>query len=240
MPSKAVLIIDSLDDCSIIYSNRLKLSGQAGIYCFLNKISTKRYIESAKNLYLRLTEHLSGKKSNSALQLAFVKYGLKNFSYIVYEYKIYTTKALSHKLLTDLETVYIQSFPFERLYNFMQTATSLQGDNYLFEAKTKMTARFKDKTSHPFYKKNHLEETKKLISKKAELNPMFGKKHSLKPKNLISSRLSSYSLGVNVYDSTDLFIGQFTSNTSIAKALNICKSTVRRHLQKGKLYLREI
>ncbi|RYE15110.1 MAG: hypothetical protein EOP34_04395 [Rickettsiales bacterium] len=85
-----------------------------------------------------------------------------------------------------------------------------------------------------------MKKQKKLISalalKKAELNPMFGplplKSHSLETKNLISSRLSSYPLGVNVYDSNDLFIGQFNSNTAIAKALKIDKSTVSRYIKK--------
>lgn len=42
-----------------------------------------------------------------------------------------------------------------------------------------MVARLKDKANHPFYQKSHSEQAKKLISKPAELNPMFGKSHSL-------------------------------------------------------------
>ncbi|RYX78117.1 hypothetical protein EON69_00340 [bacterium] len=52
--------IDSLDDFSVIYSNRTNLLRKTNVYCFLNKISNKKYIGSAKNLYLRLTEHFSG------------------------------------------------------------------------------------------------------------------------------------------------------------------------------------
>lgn len=62
-----------------------------------------------------------------------LKYGLKTISFIVYEYCVHTDKTHSHKLLTDLETIYIKSFPFEQLYNFMQTATSLEGDKHLLE-----------------------------------------------------------------------------------------------------------
>ncbi len=41
-------------------------------------------IGSAKYLYLRLNEHLSNKKSNSALQDAFNKYGLDKFNFCIY------------------------------------------------------------------------------------------------------------------------------------------------------------
>lgn len=75
--------------------------------------------------------------------MAFAKYGLNNFSFIVFEYSLYTTRALSHKLLTDLETVYIKAFPFEQLYNFMQTATSLEGYKHTLEAKEKNGCKIK-------------------------------------------------------------------------------------------------
>lgn len=91
-----------------------------------------------------------------------------------------------------------------------------------------MVARLKGKANHPFYNKNHSTEIKNLISKKAELNPTapFTKSHLFEAKKLISLRQNLYPLGVNVYGSTGLFLGQFNSNTEIAKALNIHKSTV--------------
>lgn len=240
LQQKEHFTINSLDDFSIIKSNRTNLAKKAGIYCFFNKISNKRYIGSAKNLYLRLTEHLSAKKTNNALQLAFVKYGLENFSFIVYEYCHYKDKVTSHKSLTDLETTYIKAFPFEELYNFSKTATSLEGYKHTLEAKIKMVSRLKDKANHPFYKKKHSEEAKKLISKPAELNPMFGKSHSLETKKLMSLSKISYPLGVNVFDNNDVFLGKFYSKIDIAKALNVNKSTIARYLNNGKLYLKEI
>lgn len=33
-----------------------------GIYSFLNKVNGKQYIASAKDLYLRLNEHISNRK----------------------------------------------------------------------------------------------------------------------------------------------------------------------------------
>jgi group I intron endonuclease len=52
------------------------LKNKGGIYCFINTIDNKQYIGSAKDLYLRLLEHLACKKSNVALQRAIEKYGL--------------------------------------------------------------------------------------------------------------------------------------------------------------------
>lgn len=48
-------------------------------------INGKQYIGSARNLYLRLNEHLSDRKSNKALQSAILKYGLEKFSFCIYE-----------------------------------------------------------------------------------------------------------------------------------------------------------
>lgn len=71
--------------------------------------SNKRYIGSAKGLYLRLIEHLSNKKSNTALQSAILKNGLDNFEFYVYEYFTYYSKVVSNKALTDLDTSYIKN-----------------------------------------------------------------------------------------------------------------------------------
>lgn len=120
----------------------------------------------------------------------------------------------------------------------MQTATSLQVYKHLLETREKMISRYKDKRNHPFYMKKHSEQTKKkLISKANELNPMYGKKHKIETKKLMSLSKNSFPNGVNVYNNTGLFIGQFKSKTEIATALNISKSTVSRHIKNGKLYL---
>lgn len=145
-----VLTISNLQDKDHIISKRSLLHNKGGVYCFINNINGKQYIGSAKNLYLRLNEHLSNKKSNSALQSAIMKYGLGNFSFCVYEYFTYENKLASMKSLTDLESVYIKSFQFETLYNFMQDATSLQGYKHSVAAKIKMVKRLANKSNHPF------------------------------------------------------------------------------------------
>ena len=48
-----------------------------------------------------------------------------------------------------------------------------------------------------------------MLKPPAELNPMYGKKHTTEAKKLISLSKNSYPLGLKVYDNTGLFIGQF-------------------------------
>ena len=117
---------------AVITYNKI-LRKKAGIYCFINTVNNKRYIGSAKDLYLRLLvaneveHHLANKKSNTALQSAILKYGLDKFDFCVYEYFTSHSKRVSNKALTDLETSYIKKYPFDNLYNFRRTATSIEG-----------------------------------------------------------------------------------------------------------------
>lgn len=139
---------------------------------------------SAKDLYLRLAEHLSNKKSNIALQNVILKYGIDKFYFGVLEYFSYENKVISHKALTDLDTSYIQKYPFYRLYNFSRIATSSVGYKHTDEAKLKMLKWYEDKSNHPMYGKTHSAEARKLIRKPGALNPMFGKEHSSLKKKL--------------------------------------------------------
>ena len=75
-----IKVFKKLDKDSIL-SYRDLLKNKGGIYCFINTINNKQYIGSAKDLYLRLIEHLANKKSNIALQSAIEKYGLDKFNF---------------------------------------------------------------------------------------------------------------------------------------------------------------
>jgi hypothetical protein len=119
-----ILTITNLHDKYSISSKRNLLSKKGGIYSFINKLNGKQYIGSAKDLYLRLNEHLSHRKSNRALQAAISKYGLDNFNFCIYEYFTCENKVTSSKLLTDLETMYIRKLKFNDLYNFLENASS--------------------------------------------------------------------------------------------------------------------
>ena len=84
-----VLTIRNLQDKDGIFSKRDLLLRKGGIYSFLNMVNGKLYIGSAKDLYLRLNEHLSNRKPNRALHIAISKYGLDNFNFCIYEYFTY-------------------------------------------------------------------------------------------------------------------------------------------------------
>ena len=145
-----ILTISNLQDKDSVMSNRKLLLNKGGIYCFINTTNGKQYIGSAKDLYIRLNEHLSKRKSNRALQASILKYGINNFNFCIYEYFSYENKSISSKLLTDLESTYIKKFQFSKLYNFMRNATSLEGYKHTDEAKERMVKRFENKINHPF------------------------------------------------------------------------------------------
>ena len=124
LPPVPILTVNNLNNKDCIKSFRILLKDKGGIYSFINMVNGNQYIGSAKDLYLRLNEHLENNKSNVALQKAFAKYGLDQFKFCIFEYFTYESKIISHKALTDLETSYINRFNFDNLYNFKATATS--------------------------------------------------------------------------------------------------------------------
>nr|AYP41339.1 GIY-YIG endonuclease [Hirsutella thompsonii] len=129
-----ILTLKNLEDKDYINSHREMLKGKGGVYSFINITDNRQYIGSAKDLYIRLNEHLNNKKSNINLQRAFNKYGLNQFNWVVYEYFSYTTKIISSKDITTLETSYIKSFDSTTLYNFKLDATSMLGYKHTNEA----------------------------------------------------------------------------------------------------------
>lgn len=231
-----VLTLNNLNNPDFIESNRKLLKGKGGIYSFINMENGNQYIGSAKDFYLRLNEHLKNKKSNIALQNAFIKYGLDKFEFGIYEYFTYESKIVSSKALTDLETSYISKFNFNTLYNFKVIATSSLGYKHSEEARLKMVEFYKNKTNHPMFGQTHTKEALALISKPRELNPMFGKKHSETSKAIMSDKKNKYSLGVGIYDLDNKFISKFKNNVELAKHLNISKVTVGKYLNSGLVY----
>jgi group I intron endonuclease len=232
----SILTLSNLNDDNSIKSYRKLLKNKGGIYSFVNILNNKRYIGSAKDLYIRLIEHINNKKSNAALQNAFNKYGIDKFNFCVYEYFTYQSKVISHKSLTDLETSYIKKFDLDTLYNYTDIATSLTGYKHSDKAKSKMIERYEDKSNHPMFGKTHTKEALALISKPGELNPMFGKKHSESTKNKISSKISKHPLGVGIYDLDNNLILKFKNNVELAKHLKISKVTVGKYLNLGVVY----
>jgi group I intron endonuclease len=233
-----ILTLGNLNDDDYIKSYQKLLKNKGGIYSFVNTLNNKKYIGSAKDLYIRFIEHINNKKSNAALQKAFNKYGLDKFNFCVYEYFTYISKVISHKSLTDLETSYIKKFNLDTLYNYTNIATSLSGYKHSNEAKSKMIKRYENKKSHPMFGKTHTKEALDLISKSkyGKLNPMFGRKHNKSTKDKISSKMSKHSLGVGIYDLDNNLISKFKNNVELAKHLNISKVTVGKYLNSGTIY----
>ena len=236
LPPVPILTVNNLNNKDCIKSFRILLKDKGGIYSFINMVNGNQYIGSAKDLYLRLNEHLENNKSNVALQKAFAKYGLDQFKFCIFEYFTYESKIISHKALTDLETSYINRFNFENLYNFKATATSSLGYKHTEEARLKMVNHYKDKNNHPMFGKTHSEEALALISKPGELNPMFGKKHSEATKASMSKKKNKYPLGVGIFDLDDNLIFKFNNNVELAKHLDISKVTVGKYLNSGLVY----
>ena len=81
LPPVPILTINNLNNKDYINSIRILLKDKGGIYSFINIVNGNQYIGSAKDLYLRLNKHLENKRSNLALQKAFVKYGLDQFKF---------------------------------------------------------------------------------------------------------------------------------------------------------------
>lgn len=56
-----IKVFDKLNGKDSILSYRDTLKNKGGIYSFINTVDNKQYIGSAKDLYIRLIEHLTKK-----------------------------------------------------------------------------------------------------------------------------------------------------------------------------------
>ena len=154
----------------------------------------------------------------------------------MYKFFSYVNKKISHKLLTELETLYIKAFDFSILYNMKAYATSMLGSKHSDKTLQKMIERFKDKTNHPMYNKKHGKEVLALISKPGILNPMYGKKHSDITKSLMASKKNKYANGVGIFDLDNNLIEKFNNNVELGKYLSITKVTVGKYLNNDLIY----
>ena len=73
------------------------------------------------------------------------------------------------------------------------------------------------------YGKKHTDYALNKISKPGNLNPMFGKKHSIESKLKMSLAKSKFSLGL--FESNNNLIQIFNNQVELGKFLNISKST---------------
>ena len=88
-PPIPILTIKNLDNKIITQDMGKLLRNKGGIYSFVNTVNNHQYIGSAKDLNLRLNEHLNNRKSNAALQKAIAKHGLDKFNFCIFEFFTY-------------------------------------------------------------------------------------------------------------------------------------------------------
>lgn len=98
-----------------------------------------------------------------------------------------------------------------------------------------MKLRYKDKTNHPMFGKNHDSFALSKISKPGKLNPMFGKNHFTKTKLKMS--ISKSKVFVGLYDINNNLIKTFFNQVELSKFLKLNKSTIGRYLKSKKLIL---
>lgn len=219
----------NLSDKNISLLLKKELGNKGGVYGILNTESDFQYIGSSFNLHSRLMDHIKGRYSNLKLQRAIKKIGILKFNILIYYF--HTEPDI---ILTDIETKFIFSFPFDSLYNFKKEAISMVGYKHMKQAIAKMKLHYLNKNNHPMFGKKHTELSLSLISKPGNLNLMFGKKHKLSTKILMSLKKSSRPLGL--YDINNIIIEKFINQVELAKKFNVHKSTVSKYVKSGKLF----
>jgi hypothetical protein len=211
-----VFIIKSLGDFRAVHSKPDELRERAGVYSFINNVNGKQYIGSSSDLKKRFWSHynydrslpfVKAQHSNWPLQYAMIKYGLNNFSFVIYEF--YKASDTPNYSVISLETAYMRCFARPMLYNVKVYSTRAPGPK-------------------------HSPETLLLMSKPGALNPMWGKKHTAKTKALMAARGSKFI--VSMYDKDDTFMQSFNNNVELANLMGCHRGTVGKYIKSGQLF----
>jgi hypothetical protein len=208
--------LKTYSDLSNLKLLKKDLSNIGGVYGLIHIKSSKQYIGSSSNLYIRIMNHIKGRKSNLNLQQAIKKYGLESFNLIIY----YFHKD-SNVLLTKIETTIISSFPSSSLFNLKKKANSMLEYKHKTQEIENIKSRFLNKVDHT----------------------MFGKINSENTKNLMLIKKSIRSLGL--YDENNNLIKKYSNKIELANKFSLHKTTIYRYIKsgklfKGKFYIREI
>uniref|UniRef100_UPI002237C518 GIY-YIG endonuclease n=1 Tax=Ramaria rubella TaxID=113071 RepID=UPI002237C518 len=222
-----------------------ELYGKSGIYALENNLDKKIYIGSANDLSVRLKQHinpLSG-KSNLRLQRAIKKHGLDNLNFIVYEFydapfrhpsPLRLLQLKNNKItLTELETIYIQSFHASSVYNIKRIADSLSGYKHNLRSLKKMRDRYLT-LAHPMLGKTHSLRAIAKISARSRgaKNPRFGFKLTNETKSLMSEKKK---IPLYLYDLNKNLIRSFESGLEAAVFFKVHKATISKYLKPGKI-----
>lgn len=137
LPNKPCLVwTDSM------FSNRRKqklLNEKSGVYGWHCLTNNKIYIGSAKNLAIRPFSHLINKaRSNAYLQNAMDLYGVNNFTLIIFEF-CNGSDIVTASELQKIEDHYLNLFPNELKFNFLEKAYSSLGYKHTVDSLEKIS-----------------------------------------------------------------------------------------------------
>lgn len=192
----------------------------SGIYLFTNKNTGKQFIGSAVNLRNRFTQYYSIKYLERYFSMRI------NRALLKYGHENFTLTILEYCLpekCLKRKDYYIDLLKPE--YNILPKAGS------------RLCAKVSSETRKKIF-----------ISKKGKKNPFFGKTHSQKIRDIISTSLMDrkraeeagrYSQMVEVFDLEKNQKISFKSLSEAARALNLALTSIRRYLTTGKVYKKQ-
>jgi len=216
-----------LDKSNILKENKRK----SCIYRWINLITGKSYIGSAKCLSVRLNTYYSTSKlkkslerGSSAIHSALLKYGYGKFKLEILEY-------CEVDVLISREQYYLDILKPE--YNICKIAGSTSGKVHSKSTKEKIGKSIKGK-NHPWFGKHHTFETREKIKTK-HLNRIH-----IMPKMQLETKLKlsliSIGLNIKVYDTFKSFLMEFSTINSTAKHFGVSSSRIKRVLKNGMPY----
>jgi len=207
------------------------LKYRSGIYKISNSINDRIYIGSAISLYNRYHCHrldlLNNRHHSLKLQRFCNKYGFDKLKFEVVEY-------CEKKDLLVREQIYLDALnPF---YNTAKFAGNTTGVKASIELKKRFSEMRKGKITTGMLGKNHTNETKELISKKAKqrgLHPNFiaaskkantGKKHSKEMREKIAIKQRK----LNIQQVTEIkeLLAKKVKQVELAKKFNVSQRLI--------------
>lgn len=208
--------------------------GKAGVYCWINIESGKKYVGSSVDLYRRFMQYYNIKyitraSKSSLICRALLKYGYSSFKLEILEY-------CETSVLIEREQYYIDLLKPE--YNILKVAGSLFGYKHTIESLKKMSEISRNKSEETIAKLReaalgrtyqHTEETKNKIR-----DMMLGKKHTEETKEklrLIQSNRTVHpvkGLNIQIKDTLTGEITLYDSLRNAGKSLNTSHSSIKK------------
>ena len=207
-----------------------QLKGKAGVYLFINNLTSKLYVGSSIVLSKRMASHFyhanSNKDTNIILYRAMRKYKLENFSLAILEF------CKSEIIVcSDLEKKWIDFYKPE--YNVLKIPGSSSGFRHSIETINKLKQLFK-KENHPKFGNRNSIETNLAISKGIK---EFYRKHEHHAKGKKGFLSSQYGIGgqfVFCYNKTGKEL-IFPSINGAKQHFKIRWTTIKKNLDTNKI-----